>query len=321
MQDRMEETRLHEASIEEGKRLTAEERSRLLERSKELVRYKRVIDAQEKELDAYRSKLKDEQLQREKEFQRELDARDKFFTEREKKLFERQRDFENHLMQRQAENENMRAHLENEISAREAKLQQATIELQQEKERYNEESRKKIERTSKDYVSDALESLDKKERQFHLISKVWSWIGAGALITGLMFFGWVTVNSITSLPTIITWEIIAFSVFKGIIALTLIAGLAKYAFSFSSSYMREALKNADRRHAINFGKFYLESFGAAAEWAQVKEAFEHWNITGSNAFTPQKQDGGIDVTALEKAVTLIERVGKSLPKAKSSNAD
>jgi hypothetical protein len=51
--------------------------------------------------------------------------------------------------------------------------------------------------------------------------------------------------------------------------------------------MREALKNADRRHAINFGKFYLESYGAAAEWSQVKEAFEHWNITGENAFSPK----------------------------------
>lgn len=79
--------------------------------------------------------------------------------------------------------------------------------------------------------------------------------------------------------------------------------------------MREALKNADRRHAINFGKFYLESYGAAADWSQVKEAFEHWNITGSDAFS-RKEEAQIDVSAIEKAATLLERLGRSLPKVK-----
>lgn len=102
---------------------------------------------------------------------------------------------------------------------------------------------------------------------------------------------------------------------KGIIAVALLVGLAKYSFLFSSSYMQEALKNADRRHAINFGKFYLESYGAAADWAQVKEAFEHWNISGTNAFT--RSDNYLpDVGSLEKAIALVERAGKALPKEK-----
>jgi hypothetical protein len=84
--------------------------------------------------------------------------------------------------------------------------------------------------------------------------------------------------------------------------------------------MQEALKNADRRHAINFGKFYLESYGAAADWTQVKEAFEHWNITGANAFTRGETTAGIDLTALEKAVSLVERAGKSLPKTAKTDA-
>jgi hypothetical protein len=82
--------------------------------------------------------------------------------------------------------------------------------------------------------------------------------------------------------------------------------------------MEEALKNADRRHAINFGKFYLESYGAAADWAQVKEAFEHWNIAASNAFS--RSDSSLpDISVLEKSVALIERVSKALPVKISSN--
>lgn len=308
MQDRMEEDRKKGIfSLEAMKRLEA--------RELELLEYRELIQQQEKELDEYRTRLKQEQLARDKEIQKELEARERFFADREKKLFERQREFEEHLMVRQHEAEELKAKLERELASRESELHQALQELKLEKERYNEESRKKIEIKSKDYVSDALEALDKKEVQFHRMSKIWSAIGAISLIGGLCFFGYVTIVTFSTLPNPVTWEFITLSVFKGLIALALFAALAKYAFLFSNSYMREALKNADRRHAINFGKFYLESYGAAADWAQIKEAFEHWNIMGSNAFS-KSDEIQLDVTALEKAASVIERIGKTLPSLK-----
>ncbi|KMN32754.1 hypothetical protein VI26_16680 [Chromobacterium sp. LK1] len=114
-----------------------------------------------------------------------------------------------------------------------------------------------------------------------------------------------------------TWEFLVFAIFKGLVAIALLAGLAKYAFLLGNSYMQEALKNADRRHAINFGKFYLESYGAAAEWSQVKEAFEHWNITGTNAFK-RAEESMPDIGTLEKAIAMVERAGKALPKGKGA---
>jgi hypothetical protein len=139
-----------------------------------------------------------------------------------------------------------------------------------------------------------------------------------ALIVGILFFAFISISSAIILPEKITWEFITFIVFKGIIAAALLAGLAKYAFLLSTSFMQESLKNADRRHAINFGKFYLESYGAAADWSQVKEAFENWNISGSNAFT-QQDNSMPDLTALEKALSVIERIGKAIPKGKDIN--
>ena len=296
--------------------IAAEERKHLLAQQREIMRYRKLIAEQEREFEAYRVKLREEQLAREKALQHELEEREALFAEREKKLIERQREFEHQLMKRQAEVESLRKHLAEELGAREAKLQQALLQLQQEKERYNEESRERIERTSKDYVSEALNILDSKEKQFHRISKIWSFIGASALIAGLGFFTYVTISSVLTTPQIITWEYIVFSVSKGLIAVALLVGLARYAFLFSSSYMREALKNGDRRHAINFGKFYLESYGTAADWSQVKEAFEHWNITSANAFS-RPEEMKIDVTAIEKTVSLLEKVAKSLPRAKN----
>ena len=307
MQDRMEEDRL--------KSMSREAQARLSSRERELHDYRELMETQQREFDAYRKRAKEEQLAREAEFQKELEAREKMFAQREKQLAMRQREFEQHLMHRQSETVGLRERLQTEIAEREAKVQQALIDLAREKERYNEESRKKIEATSKDYVADALETLDKKETQFHRISKIWSAIGAMSLAGSIGFFGYITLSSAVTLPNPITWEFIAFSVFKGLVAVALLAGLAKYSFLFSSSYMQEALKNADRRHAINFGKFYLESYGAAAEWSQVKEAFEHWNITGSNAFK-RSDESMPDISALEKAVALIERASKAMPKAK-----
>ena len=308
MQDRMEETRQKE-------RFSSEALKRLELREKELLEYRELIQQQEKQLDEYRTRLKHEQLARETELQRELEAREKHFADRERKLFARQKDVELHLMKRQEEAELLRAKLEQEVTSREAQLQDALQQLKIEKERYTEESRRKIERTSKDYVSDTLSALDKKETQFHLISKIWSGIGVAALVTGLAFFAYITIAGFSTLPNPVTWEYIAFSALKGLIAVGLFVALAKYALLFSNSYMREALKNGDRRHAINFGKFYLESYGAAAEWAQIKEAFEHWNIIGTNAFSAP-EESKVDITTLERTASAIEKLKKLLPAIK-----
>lgn len=311
MQDRMEEDRIRALNREEHVRYSSRER--------ELNEYRELLETQQREFDAYRKRAQEEQLTREAELQKERQEREKMFMQREKQLTMRHRDFEERLMQRQAEVEHLRDRLQMEIAEREQKLQQALVELALEKERYNEESRKKIERTSKDYVSDALETLDRKETQFHTMSKIWSGIGAVSLVAAIAFFAYLTLSSVISIPSPITWEFLAFAVFKGLIAVALLAGLTKYSFLLGNSYMQEALKNADRRHAINFGKFYLESYGAAAEWSQVKEAFEHWNITGTNAFK-RSDESMPDISALEKAIGLVERAGKALPKLKTDGS-
>ncbi len=307
MQDRMEEDRL--------RAMAKEERARFSSRERELAEYRELLEVQQREFDAYRKRVQEEQLAREAEFQTERQEREKILAQRDIQLSMRNRDFEERLMRRQSEVEQLRERLQTEIAAREQRLQESLAELALEKERYNEESRKKIERTSRDYVADALETLDQKEIQFHTISKVWSGVGAASLAGAIAFFAYLSLTTAISMPNPITWEYLAFAVFKGLVAVALLAGLAKYAFLLGNSYMQEALKNADRRHAINFGKFYLESYGAAAEWSQVKEAFEHWNITGTNAFK-RPEDSIPNISALEKAVALVERAGKALPRSK-----
>jgi len=49
--------------------------------------------------------------------------------------------------------------------------------------------------------------------------------------------------------------------------------------------MTESLKNADRIHAISFGKFFLQAFGDNVDAKEVKEVFQHWNISNSTSFS------------------------------------
>lgn len=135
MQERMEESRQQGYAVEDIKQMRA--------REQELLAYRKHIVLQEHALDESRLKLKQEQLAREKQIQKDLEARETFFADRERKLFERQKDVEQQLLMRQQESEHLRMRLEVEITKREAELSEAMKQLELEKARYTEESRKK----------------------------------------------------------------------------------------------------------------------------------------------------------------------------------
>lgn len=278
----------------------------------DFARQKAQFDRRVREVEQQYKERHEELLQRESSLRKELAHMEALFHEREKTLMEQQ----HHLMQRQAASDALRAKLQEEITQREVKLEQALAELQQEKERYNEESRKRLEKTSRDYVAEVLEVLDRKERQFHSLSKAWAYGGAIALLLATAFFVATTYLIASKMPEHVSWQFIIFSLFKGFVPAALLIGLARYSFLYSNAYMREALKNADRTHAINFGKFYLQSYGAAADWSQVKEAFANWNISNSNAFVANEKID-TDLTAVESAASLVERVARALPKLKA----
>lgn len=305
MQERMEESK----KLDE----TSSELENIRSRQREYANLKRHISQQEHELQEKRAHLSKQQLDREREFQKELEERDRIFSTRERSLYIRQREMEELLANRQREAEELKAKLEIEVANRERQLAEAMAELELEKERYTLESRKKIETSSKDYVASALEVLRVKEEDYHARSRWWTSIGALSLLVGLFFFIYITVDSAYSLPNPLSWQFVVFSTFKGLVGIGLFAAVSRYAFVLGNSYMREALRNGDRRHAINFGKFYLESYGAAADWNQIKDAFEHWNIGGANGF------GGVDDAKV--SFSLLEKVSDLMKSDRESNAE
>lgn len=250
----------------------------------------KVIQEQEERLNESRNKLKKEQMLREKAFQRELEERNELFEKRQESMLQRQAQMEQHFHQKLQETESLRSRLENELSARELALKNSEEELEQEKLKYREESRKQIESKSRSYVNTALTDLQSKEDDFHTISKIWSAIGACAISIGIAFIIYSTLSGANLFHngSGLSWSYFIFVTFRGLVVVAMFAALARYAFIYSNSYMHESLKSGERRHAINFGKFYLEAYGADASWVQIKEAFQHWNIGNDSAFSKKQ---------------------------------
>lgn len=282
----------------------------------QLAHQQSVIREQEDRLNESRNKLKEEQLLREREFQRELEERERLFEKRQESMFQRQRQMEEHFHERLKETELLRSRLESELSAREIALKRSEEDLEQEKQKYREESRKQIESKSQSYVNTALTGLQTKEDNFHKIAKIWSIVGACSIALGIAFIIYTTLSGayLFHSGTGFTWTYFMFIAFRGVIVIALFAALARYAFIYSNSYMHESLKSGERRHAINFGKFYLEAYGADASWGQIKEAFQHWNIGNESAFSKKqenKAEEGVEY-ALRGALERIINSNKSI---------
>lgn len=262
-------------------------------------------------LEELRNKLKTEQRDREAAFETELAEQKARLHQQQESLQAQIKDKDNFLAQERNEIKKMRSALLAEKQEQERMLAIEKEELEKEKERYREESRIKIESNSGTYVNDAITTLDASSKRFHSISVCWSIAGVVALICGVftgLYFAAHGLSTVTATGDN-AWPHVLFYSIKGIIVVGVFMAIARYCFLLGNSFMHESLKSCERRHAINFGKFYLQSYGADANWDQVKDAFEHWNITTSSAFSANSVET-IDTKHLDSVSKLIDIIGK-----------
>ena len=127
-----------------------------------------------------------------------------------------------------------------------------------------------------------------------------------SLVGGLVFGIWraVTLNSSNSTPS---WESLAQLGLITILVVGVLGALSRFAFLLGKAFMVESLRNADRSHAISFGEFYLNAFGDKAEWTEVKEAFQHWNIDKGSTFIDQEAKD-VDPQILQTALDIAKAI-------------
>lgn len=289
------------------------------EEAREQERRERIILAKrEKEIDSLRKQLSEREAYIEQRMQHEK----KLLENREKELFEslekRNQVLSHHeqsIVQRQelAEREiaEQRAHLANErknSAAQRHEIDEMRRELLLEKQRLTDVSQEALQDNSKRFVGSALSLLSAKESRFHFISGVWAIVGALSLLSG------VVIAIVTMIISSDGYHQAAsaglgyyfFHLFRGLVVVGLCGVLSRYSFVFSKSYMHESLKIGERAHAIRFGEFYLDTYGANAQWNEVKEAFAHWNISGQSAFSGG-DSGHLDPAVAGAATKLAEK--------------
>lgn len=145
------------------------------------------------------------------------------------------------------------------------------------------EVKERIESNAASYIGKAIGSLKEHESRNRMRGNLWYYLGYMTLLLGIIF-GFLSIARFANTNDQ-QWIHFAYLTLKSVIVIGLLVACSKYSFTLGRSYMSEALKSADRIHAISFGEFYLNAFGDSAEWAELKEAFQHWNIDKSSAFS------------------------------------
>lgn len=158
-----------------------------------------------------------------------------------------------------------------------------------------EETARKIEQNAASYVEEAIRVQQESQRAHKSAGKTWYAVGFAALLIGIAF----ALVSFFLRPTDGGWVSLAAVFVTNVIVIGFLGACSRYAFSLGKSYISESLKAADRIHAIAFGKFYLNAFGDRANWAEIKEVFQHWNIDRTSTFS------GLDVTQIDPQILVL----------------
>ena len=133
------------------------------------------------------------------------------------------------------------------------------------------------------------ETLEKLRERFSELNQKADWWRVGGAISialGLLFLV-ASAVSMNPLDTRIEWTSITYMSLRGALVVAVVGYFANYAASSDRALREEATRIDDRIHAIDYGAFYLKTYGADADWDQVKEAFKDWGE--SYEITPTKE--------------------------------
>lgn len=201
--------------------------------------------------------------------------------------------------------------LQNHISKQEDEIKIRELELAKRIKEFEDTTSKQVQQRIElkvpEYVAAAVNVLEAREAYYRKKAKHWSIHGTIVLalaiagIIGISLYGYVYGEKLSNLA----WQSLLFVSFKGLVILGVLGLWAKHAFTVSNAYMHEAIKRADRAHAINFGKLYLEIYGNSVDRKELINIFENWNIATESAFSKITTDG-FEPKVLDKLVEVLK---------------
>jgi TIR domain len=152
------------------------------------------------------------------------------------------------------------------------------------KRQHRETRLREVEKDLSKFVEEAIETQKIEGRNNRFAANLCYSGGAVALIVGLVLTIEALLRAMDPETLVDPARMIAAGI-ANIVAIGFLGALAKYGYMLGKSFMSEALKSADRIHAIHFGQFYLKAYGSRLTPAEVREAFANWNIDRGSTFS------------------------------------
>lgn len=135
------------------------------------------------------------------------------------------------------------------------------------------------------YLKDAFEQLEKNEIVNKRLAYI-SYIFSAVFLLSIVGFGIIRLLNEHNYEKFELSVNILYSL-QGIIIITVLAALSRLSFILGKSFMVESIRNGDRIHAINFGKFFIRAYGKVASRQEIKEVLGEWNIDKGSSFHTQ----------------------------------
>ncbi|MCM2438717.1 toll/interleukin-1 receptor domain-containing protein [Agrobacterium vitis] len=152
-------------------------------------------------------------------------------------------------------------------------------------EEQQEELAQAVQGNLAEFVDEAIKTQQQYEKAHKVAAQRWYLIGYASLVFGLLTTAYLAYSVIISTATTPDYARTISISLLNVIAIAILAALARYAYSLGKSYMSESLKSSDRIHAIQFGKFFLRAYGSQTNSAEIREVFQYWNIDRTSTFS------------------------------------
>lgn len=162
--------------------------------------------------------------------------------------------------------------------------------------------------TANEHLKFMVLELEKKQRRWIYIACI-AFVIATAL--SYLIYNEYLIPDGANLNNANNWVVRLISFFKGLILVGIPITIGTFALRNYQSYEHEILKRGERKHAINFGEFYLNRFYEKANELSPQEIMEifQWNISNETAFNKKER---IEID--NKSLDLIGKLSDSLHK-------